>query len=357
MRAIRFAAGVACAVCIFAIAASNRARADESFWHGVRSDIWNEGISQTQVSNWYSEHPPNGLADEVPHGTAIFAGGALRTNIVVKRDAEIGRIRFEPDAPLYTFRIARGRTLSITGRGLTNQSATIPKFTVLGDGSGRPGRMTLSGTARFVSASTAAAVEIKTSDGALLTLSDRSQGGNATVFNTARGQTVIKNRASAERMIITNSNRGAVLFQNLATGDQAHLINERRGQIDFTCARGPANDGVIPVGAIDNDGDVDLYDITLTVSQTFNQTANGSLNVDVYTPTRYGNIAVTGGASLDGDLDIVAHVGVEPGTYKIIHAKGGRTGKFARLTFNGRTDLRARLAYSRKEVALIVEEK
>jgi hypothetical protein len=349
VRATRLAAGIA--AFIFVCAGSRIVQAEDAFWHGVRSDIWNQGISGG-VSNWYSDHPPNGVALDVPTTTAIFADGALRTSIVIKQDAAIGRIRFDPDAPVYSFRIARARKLSLTGRGLTNGSASTPQFTVL-----QSSLMELTGTARFIASGGAAAANIQTVDGGRLTFGDQTQGGNATVHNDRRGQTVFRNKSSAGQMIITNQNRGVVMFLNLSTGDHAHLINGARGEIDASFGGGPAGDGVIPVGAIDNGGVVDLSSNTLKVAQTFTQTGGGSLNLDLTSSTLFGSIVTTQGATLGGDLNVTAHLGIDPGNYKIIHAKGGRTGTFARLTFTGRNDLKARLAYSGKEVVLIVTEK
>src|SRR4051812_16482252 len=94
------------------LASSMAASARDAYWHGVRSADWNHGISGG-VSNWYSLAPPSGLAKRVPDGDAIFANGALRLQVTVKKFTSIGLTRFLPNAPQYAFRIEPGGALTL----------------------------------------------------------------------------------------------------------------------------------------------------------------------------------------------------------------------------------------------------
>jgi hypothetical protein len=107
------AARILCALCILPLGPARGVRAGEAYWQGVRSGNWSHVIDPgTQLSNWYSKAPPKGDPLNVPQETAIFAPGALKTNLRIARDTAIGSIRLEPDAPQYTFRVLPGNTLS-----------------------------------------------------------------------------------------------------------------------------------------------------------------------------------------------------------------------------------------------------
>src|SRR5690348_12850317 len=104
MSSRRLAAAVFCAV--VTLTCAQTAHALDAFWHGVRSDVWSDGIA-AGISNWYSQAPPDGVARAVPGGTATFAPGAMRFNLRITQNASVARMIFTSDAPLYTFRIAR----------------------------------------------------------------------------------------------------------------------------------------------------------------------------------------------------------------------------------------------------------
>jgi hypothetical protein len=343
----RLAAAILCAA--FTIPCSDAARAVDAYWHGVRSTVWSDGIQGGQ-SNWYSQAPPNGNARNVPDGTATFAAGAMQFNVVMTQDADIDRMIFATDAPLYTFRLARNVDFYVNGAGLINRSNQVPKFTLL-----KNVIMTVTGAARFVGAG-AKAAQITTIDGAALDFLVTARGGDAIVFNTKDGKTRFYASSSAEDMTITNRTGGSVLFNGYATGAKAHIINEADGLLKVSGGFGPDGDLQIPVGEVDNDGSVDIGTRTLRVARNFAQSADGELSLSM-SSARFGSVVTSLNATLGGALSILAANNVNPGSYKVVRAGGTRTGKFGQLNFTGPANLKARLAYSAKEVTLIVETK
>jgi hypothetical protein len=105
------------------------AQAGSAFWHGVRSNDWNGGISSGQ-SNWYSLAPPNGTAQPVPDITAKFAPGALRTAISIAAPTVIKNMDFRNNPPPYVFTVTD--TFSLIGVGITNAATNTnnPLFIV-----------------------------------------------------------------------------------------------------------------------------------------------------------------------------------------------------------------------------------
>jgi hypothetical protein len=334
---------LACAAGILALGLVHGAGADEAYWHGVRSNDWSHGIDPgTQLSNWYSEAPPNGAPLKVPTGTAIFAPGALQTNLKITSDVSISQMSFTPDTPLYTFRLLRNKNLVIRRR-LTNESATVtPRFTVLYGAS-----IKLLEQARFISAGGAASARIDIDRFGHLLLRDSGRGGDAVVISS--GFIEFWDSASAERMTITTRTGGQTVFRDMSTGDRAHLINEQGGKLFFTTSS--------PVGKIENDGALAIQVNRVQVRQTFTQKVNGTLELLIQSPSLAPRLNVTSGARLAGILAVKARPATTEGVFRIMTAQGGLRGRFANLTFTGRPDLTARLAYSGTEVNLIVRLK
>jgi len=321
-----------------------------TYWHGVRSDDWNDGISGS-VSNWYSAPPPNGGPLNVPKINAMFAKGALRLNIVIRNRTGIGKMQFEPEAPVYTFRIARNRTMTIDGAGIVNKSNSTPKFTVL-----KGATLLLNGTAALRPLAGGASASIEAVDlGAGFKLGSEAKGGNAIVLNRNNAYTHFLDRSTAERMTITSRSGGETAFFDRSSPERAHLINLTGGYTSVAGTDGPSGNGVVPVGRIDNNGQFAIGDRTVNVEQTLTQGADGSLKLIIRQQV-YGSLSIEGQATLDGELIVNATSSALPGTYKVIVANA-RTGQFSKLTFSGPSTLKARLAYSAREVRVIIEPK
>ena len=347
----QLAAAVACTTVILAVVTSIPAHALDAFWHGVRSDKWEDGIDPgTQQSNWYSQAPPNGAARQVPHGTATFAKDALRMSLRITSLAEVGLMQFDSDAPLYAFRVARNAALRLTGAGL--KSSSTPRFTLLGHA-----QMNLHDDAHLVSLGATPAAQITLTDDAVLFFRDQSGGGNATVANKNNSEVGFLNHSSAENMTILNQSNGIVLFNNLASGGKAHLINQVTGLLDFTNTSGPNGDHRMPVGRIENDGFISLRYLKLVVGKSFTQTANGQLRLALYKPANSGGVVTGQNVTLGGDLVLEASPITTTGSFDVVRAGGAITGKFASVFLLGRNDLKARVAYSGKLVRVFIEEK
>ena len=109
----------------FALAAP--ASAASAWWHGVRSNNWQDGIASGQ-SNWYSLAPPNGTAQPVPDKTAKFAPGAKVFEISIGVPTTVETMDFRNNPPRYTFTV--NDTFSLTGKGVNNPSSITPLFIV-----------------------------------------------------------------------------------------------------------------------------------------------------------------------------------------------------------------------------------
>src|SRR5205085_6593636 len=92
MSSVKYCLGPAGFALLIATAAIPcNAAGTNAYWHGVINNEWTVGIdSSTGLSNWYSQPPPNGTAQEVPTGTAKFEPGAKVFAVHVSADAHIG---------------------------------------------------------------------------------------------------------------------------------------------------------------------------------------------------------------------------------------------------------------------------
>src|SRR5262249_43891997 len=141
-----------------------------------------------------------------------------------------------------------------------------------------------------------------------------------------------------------------------ATGAKAHLVNKAGGVLNIFVAVGPDGNLQIPIGQVENDGVAIVSDRTLRVARSFTQRAAGLLDLNVFANS-FGSVITGQNAAVGGTVSIRAGASAKAGTYRIIRAGGARTGKFAQFAFKGPPNLKARLAYSAKEVVLILENK
>jgi outer membrane autotransporter protein len=173
----------------------------------------------------------------VPTGTAFF-GPSTRTNVVFSApNTTVDGLTFNANAPKYTF--FDDKNVTLTGAGITNNSANISSFSV-GSFSG--------GTLNFRNASTAGNAEIGSSLGDIsffdsssagtsslttaffsnIIFNDNSKAGSAAIRLNGRGTGVaFRNSASAENAVVTIEDFGAVSFSGFATAGNAHLSVKR----------------------------------------------------------------------------------------------------------------------------------
>ena len=309
----------------------SQAYALDAFWHGVRSDDWNDGIHPpTQQSNWYSQAPPNGLPRQVPDGTAIFANGAVRMRLKISSDTVIATMRFPANTARYTFGIDTDKQLLINGGGLINNSTVSPFFFV--DGS-----MTFVQAAKMTGAAGRSA-KISTINDGTLSFRNTSRGGNAIVANTLGGQTVFFDRTSADRMVINNfalkGGASTTTFLGRSNGGEAQFENEAEGIINFQSTTGPAGDRKVTAGSIDNAGRLNVGLNTLTVLNKFKQAGSGFLRLTI-APQQGGRVLVKNVATIGGNLVISGQSNLPAGQRLILRAGGGLAGKFAKVQFIG----------------------
>ncbi len=141
------------------------------------SGTWNT------AANWTPATVPNGAAD-----TATFAFSNIRS-VFFAADTEVNGIVFNAGASPFTF-INQAPTVTISGKGITNNSGIVQNFT--------PGP----GQIIFTNSATAGSLTSFTNTGAIA-FGGSSSAGNATF-----------------------SNDGELTFLNTSTADDATFINE-----------------------------------------------------------------------------------------------------------------------------------
>ena len=164
------------------------ARAQDATWTGAASNNW------TTAGNWSAG---------VPSGTATFTNNGAPTSVSIADTVSINTLEFTAAAPAYSFTIGNAATFTITG-GTSNASAFTPAFTVntgatlaVGDGAtAEIGSLSGGGTVNHracrhstllaitgststtFSGSFAGAGSLELDNGAALTLTGASNGGN-----------------------------------------------------------------------------------------------------------------------------------------------------------------------------------
>jgi hypothetical protein len=109
---------LSCAVVLTLMLGALRAiYADSATWNlNPTSGDWNT------AANWMPATVPNGPTD-----VATFSV-SNQTSVSTSADTEVSSIVFEPSASPFTVTVPPSLTLSISGNGLTNNSATMQNF-------------------------------------------------------------------------------------------------------------------------------------------------------------------------------------------------------------------------------------
>ena len=353
------AATFACAAGLAILGFASTACALDAYWLGSRSNQWTVGPDPSnQVSNWYRD-PAYQMPVPMPDRTAIFAGTAARDVPPELRRASvtIDRIRIEPDAA--PFEVGVAGELIINGAGIVNQSAATPLFNI-------SGHMEFHGASRLTSVGARSAA-FRLSDtsnfggflGVLLSFQGTSKGGDAAV-ETLHNNTFVQfvNQASAQNMMIANL-FGHVDFFDRSSGGNAELVNHLQGRTEFHSV-GPAQNGIVTIGAIRNDGLLTIGQPTTLVVQrdlVLNTFAQGRLRFRITKGRRTGEIVVRGKARLGGDLIVDAFSDIAVGSHRLITAVDALTGRFRAHRLRLPDHLRGRIVYSGTAVTLIVERK
>ncbi|MGY4568818.1 uncharacterized protein with beta-barrel porin domain [Bradyrhizobium sp. USDA 3256] len=233
-RALRAALLASTCLGVIAMFAPDAAQAVDGTWNGPGGE-WTTGV------NWSS-------TPTVPDGSATFANNGAPTSVTISASTSINTIQFGAGVPAYSFILqGNGTTLTVTGTGIVNNSASAPSFTnnaiFLFSGTSTAGNATITdnGTVRFLDTSTAGNAAININSGAQLQFFNTSTGGNATITNnsnldffnssSAGNATIINNynfrfadTSTAGNATITN-NAGGLSFANTSTAGSASITN------------------------------------------------------------------------------------------------------------------------------------
>lgn len=324
------------------------ARALDAFWHGVLDAKWETGKT-FGASNWYSRPPPDGAARDVPDGAATFTEGALRFEISIGRHpTEVGAAVFPKKAPRYAFTVEPNVTFRLVGEGVVTATPRTPRFVVRSEG-----RMQLKGAAHFFPPTGLTSAGVFVEPHGRLDFTDTARGGNADV--RSRGRVTFVDSATAENMTVAifseaPRERPDVLFADRSTAGDASFDVGSNTTLDLGFTQGPNGDGALTAGSIANAGLTLIDKNRVTLSRSFSQGDSGSLSIRGDGQGRVGRLLVDGAASLSGELQFHDN-GLPAGSYRVLFAKGGRTGRLRlRPVTPG-----VRLAYSGKEVRLIID--
>lgn len=331
------------------LASAPGAGALDAFWHGVRDAKWGTGAA-FGASNWYSAAPPDGVALDVPDGAATFTEGALQFEISIgTRRTNIQSVVFPRRAPRYAFTVEPGVVFRVHGLGVVTQTNRPPRFVIRDDA-----RMTLDDAARFDPVTGPISARVFVDPLGRLTFPKGGRGGNAEV--RSRGIIAFAGTSTAEHMSVTMfsdaaGERPLAEFAELSTPGDANFDIGPNCTLDVGLTQGPNGDGAVTAGTVVNAGRVVVGDNVLTLSRNFSQNEDtGRLSITGDRLNAPGMLVVEGQATLAGAL-VLTDGGIRPGSYRVLLAKAGRTG---RLRLRPRTP-GARLAYSAKEVRLIID--
>jgi len=256
------------------------AHATDGTWTGVTNAEWTLG------TNWTS----NPL---VPDNTATF-DTSTRTSVTISSSTSINTIEFTAAAPAYSFTINPVVIFSINGAGIANSSAFAPSFInesfiFFNSGTAANAAITNNGAVSFLGSSSAGSSTIVNSgSGSLISFSDTSTAGNATI----------------------TTNGGALTqFTSNGNGGNARFITNAGGTVDFSGSSGPLGDGNISAGSIEGAGTYKLGTNRLIVgSNNLSTTVSGSIqdggSNGSFTKTGAGTLTLTGTLNIQGDLSL-----------------------------------------------------
>ena len=222
---------------IAALAFTDAATAQDTRWKATPpSSDWN--------------NPADWNPETVPTGTATF-GPSTRTEIhFSERNTAVGTMRFEAEAPAYTFVLDGGQRLRLTASGIENLSANPATFLIGTRPTGERSSDPFNPIVQFEGSSTAGNSVFMIVDprshpvggtGHLI-FRDTSSAASATITNhyvfhlggssTASVSRItnlldmwVEENATLDRATIANRNGGGIFFRGAGTADQASIRN------------------------------------------------------------------------------------------------------------------------------------
>ena len=339
MRRASYAALVA-ALAVFASspALSQAPEDDDAYWQGRRGPVWQQGPDRNLgLSNWYTKPPPKGRMSRPARDVAAFAKDPASLEVWIDaKDPQASPYTFVnliyvlADADRYDFKLLERAEFKL-GRpdvrsGVRSDTPNTPNFEL------RPGSVfSVEANARFVSPEGVISA-VFFIDRAMLRFGGTSAGGNAQV-GMRGGLLAFDEGASAQDMQITFGSpayqeASKVQFLERSTPGDAAISVLNFGVLELFKTRGPAEDGELTAKSLASSGAIDLGTNTLKIKEGFTNTGNLVVKAR---DSRIGNFVVKGMANLGGKLIVLPVNDGKPlksGSYRVITAKGGRTGGF-----------------------------
>ena len=262
-------------------------------------DIFGTGDWNT-ATNWTPATVPNGPAD-----TATFDLSGT-TSVSLSANTEVNGIIFNPTASAYTITASPTFELTISGVGITNNSALTQNFVVAVDGAGSLGAIA------FENSATAGNFTTITNDGAVLSgreganlfFEGSSSAGGATINNNAG---TVSGAGGGQTDFQTNASAGSATINN----NGAAVSNAQGGETYFEGAATAAN------ATINNNGDtfggngpgVTLFDESATAGSATISNNAGTANGAAGGITYFDNSSTAGSATITNNAGTVSGEG------------------------------------------------
>ncbi len=202
------------------VLAARPCRAGSATWaESPISGNWNT------AANWVPQTIPNGPGD-----TAFF-GVSNVTNLTTSAITEVESIVFNPDAAPFNVTTSVGTSLTISGKGIINDSHTVQSFGLeVTDETGS--------ALFFTNSATAGELILFNNPGSSVYFLDTSSAGKASFTTTKLGVrqgdlTFFDNATAAEATIATNGNSFAFFFDD-ATAGNAVFTTSDGGRVFFS---------------------------------------------------------------------------------------------------------------------------
>jgi autotransporter-associated beta strand protein len=268
-------------------------------------------------ANWTPEKAPNGSADIATFGFSNVFG------VFIPENTEVKGIVFTSEATTeYVINPNRGKTLTISGGGITNNSGRQQHFVSPG---GRVGNLT-GGRIEFTNDARAGINDTFLSDGG----QDSGGRGGVTVFSgnshavksifiassfgvtgAESGSTIFSGTSHADSAVLIAGNTpggpgGTIFFQENSHGDRSRVEVFGDGTLDLS----EHNPAIFTIGSIEGDGRVVLpqnFELNIggnNMDTTFSGVIEGfAASTDLH-KVGTGTLTLSGDASIGGDTDV-----------------------------------------------------
>jgi hypothetical protein len=334
-----------CGTLLLVAALHAEALALDGYWHGVRSTAWGDGVSGG-TSNWYDMAPAAGNPVGVPDDRAIFAPGAQRLTVEVKKKQSIKSIEYAAGNDTYQIMVLD--QLSVTGLGITNSSSLVQAITA----KGKQGRLFFRNTAvaGLLGIGTQP-IYIYNDDSAETRFYGQSNASNTKVINRKGGLLAFYDRSSAGDAELINSRpKSEIHFLGKSTGSIAKIDNIK-GTVFVDSLKAKS----LPIRRITNNRKFIVGDTQVKVSDTMTLQKRSRLHFYLG-KNKAGKVSVANAVTLAGKLQVIGSASVKKGQYVLVDSGQKISGKFKKkVAFLGFTKKqKPKVSYKGKKVILKV---